>query len=220
MKRQSIGWFGRSLLAAVFGLAASVGAARATTLILSDTSVPAGGTFTITIVDPGFDPTLLAVDVNISFDPAILSFNSAAAGSLLPNSSFDFSSSSTPGSLLPPGSGLVSICCDLSGGTGSSLFSASFDVDGAATPQIASISFATADFAVPYSFEYQIDPSPLSADVQITPLASPVPLPGTAVLFLTGIATLALFGRRAARYADTRLNFMFTSARADGSTCP
>jgi hypothetical protein len=210
MKRLSIGLLGRSLLAAVLGLAASVDAAQATTLILSDMSVPAGGTFTITVEDPGFDPTtIFGVDVNISFDPALLSFNSAAAGSLLSNPLF----LATPTS----GSVAVSICCyDFSGGTGSSLFSASFDVNGAATPQITSISFATADLAVGALFEYQISP-PLSADVQITSPVTAVPLPGTGVLFLTGIAILALFGRRAARYADTRLNFMFTSAQADGN---
>ncbi|SRR5258708_1519119 len=201
MKRQSIGWFGRSLLAAVFGLAASAGAAGATTLILSDTSVPAGGTFTITIVDPSLDPALLGVDVNISFDPAQLSFNSNAAtvGSWLPHALLTASTFGDPGSSLPPGSASVSICCDFSGGNGSSLFSVAFDVIGAATPQT-SIFFATADIAVGLPVEYQIDPSPLSADVQVTAVTA-VPEPGTTVLFLTGITALALFGRRRMRHA-------------------
>ena len=240
MKRTSFGLLGCSLVAAMLALAASVGAARATTLVLSDTPVPVGGSFTITVDDPSFDPifptAILGVDISISFDAALLSFNSNAAtvGSWLPNALLTASTFGDPGSSLPPGSALVSICCDFSGGTGSSLFSASFVVNGAATPQITSPQITSISFETPPGdietnllpggpFNYVIDdnspshsPS-LSAGVQITPLASPVPLPGTAVLFLTGIAILALFGRRAARYADTRLNFMFTSAQADGN---
>jgi hypothetical protein len=209
MKRQPISWSSRwlgcSLLAAAFGLAASVGAARATTLSLSDTT---GGTFSIAVVDANLDlTTISAIDVGITFAPAQLSFASATAGSRLPNIGLP----NVLGSLfiVTPFSdhANISICCDFTGGAGDSLFSAVFDVNGIATPQITRVDF---DIALEQFDQFGnlliTNLSPLSADVQITSPLSTTPLPGTGVLFLTGIAALALLGRRAMRHSPSEVS--------------
>jgi hypothetical protein len=207
MKRQTwiSHWLGGSLLAAAFGLAASVGVARATTIFsLSDTSVQTNGTFSITVGDDTLQPSdftlaslspIFSIYLDVGFDSNKLAVNSVTPGSLIPTSSPSYSS------------GLLSIPLNdptNPNGSPSSLFTIVFGVNGTASLGDTTISFANDSIADSDPFAYQL--IPFSAHVQITSPLSTTPLPGTGVLFLTGIAAFALLGRRAMRHSPSEVS--------------
>jgi hypothetical protein len=199
MKHSLALWIGTFLLAVMLGLGAQSGQAM-TVLQLSATSVAPGGNFDIEVDDPSFDPVaLLGVDVDISFDPALLSLVNAIAGSWV-------SDGGSP--IFNPTTGDLSICCWLGGGVGNSIFTAFFDVLSTANPGpntiSTTISFATDSIAVNDPTEYQVNPDPSSVTLMITPSsATPIPEPATGSLLLIGIVG-ALFVRRSLGLAQNR----------------
>jgi hypothetical protein len=199
MKRQISQLLRCALLAAVVGIAASVGAARANTFLLSDSSVHAGGTLSIAVGDSTLDAmslvpfgSIVSIDVEITFDPTQLTFHSASVGTLLPNAVIDITPNDSSSLIVSPSQDLTV------GQVGGTFFSVLFDVSPTATGStLITISTAYPDL----SGEYLLPSSPpLSADIPITTVG--VPLHHTSSEFLSGIALFALvfwFRRRAER---------------------
>ena len=220
MTKRRVTWLRRPLssvlISAVAALALGIGTARATTVLNpSVTTVAPGGSFTVEFDDASFDPTIIfGINIDIGFDPNVLTFDSVAAGTLLPDIPLgDLTFNSI-------GSGLESlgICCWSATGVGNSLFTVAFGVLGTANPGpnpiSTTVSFATdpvalndpdgngdgnvdtdgdGDGALAIG-EYAVNPNPSLVTLQVTPLGpapTPVPEPATGSLFLVGIAATA-----------------------------
>jgi hypothetical protein len=200
-----------SLITAAFAVALASGPACATTILTpSATSAAPGGSFSIEVDDNTIDTSTIfgGLDVDVEFDPSVLSFDSATVGSVY--AGYTLLSGS-----IGPGTEAISIGSGLGTSPGTSLFTVNFDVLSNANPGPNTISTIVSfindpsfdtdndgdagldsdndgDGALSF-FEYPVNPDPSTATVQVTPSATPVPEPSAASLFLVGLVGLSIW---------------------------
>ncbi len=156
-------------------------------------AVTAGGSAVITLNDSVIDTdTIGAVDLLVTFDQTLLSFDSVGAGSLL--GGWTVAPPNSPSA----GQELISIAecplCSDAAGFGS-IVTLTFDALSGDPTTSTFFTVQTTDDATDVSGEYQL--SPLASEIDITAGSTPVPAPGLAVFVLPALVMLRTRMRRA-----------------------
>jgi hypothetical protein len=158
-------------------------------------SVTAGQLVAVTLSDTiDINDAIGAVDLEVDFDPSVLSFTSADVGDLLSGWSI-FSNTSSPGVALISASEPPTALSDPSG-TGSVVVLDFAALANDATT-LTAVSVTTAGFAQGVFGEYQLPSSGFDIAVTAAPVIAALPAPGLAALALPTLALLRIRRRPA-----------------------